>query len=139
MIEAPADVGVSPGAGAPDAGYLQTADSSGAPDGGYVQAVDSSGAPLCLSCQRPCGDGRFCGKACQEDFRVRSSQAYMRARVLETEQGVCQMCGLDGHQLFQRVRDAPAAQRKQILENTWLAQLSLKEVRFYRTLGPAPA
>ncbi|KAL2087898.1 hypothetical protein ACEWY4_016726 [Coilia grayii] len=100
----------------------------GAPDAEYLQAVDSSGTPLCLSCQRPCGDGRFCGQACEEDFRVRSSQSYMRARVLETEKGVCQMCGLDGHQLFHRVRDAPAAQRKQILENTWLAQLPLKEL-----------
>ncbi|XP_062383557.1 DNA annealing helicase and endonuclease ZRANB3 [Sardina pilchardus] len=117
--DATADASVSPGIGT-------------AGEAGYVQAVDSSGTPLCLSCQQPCGGGegagRFCGRACEEDFRVRSSQAYMRARVLETEQGVCQMCGLDGHQLFQRVRDAPAPQRKQMLENTWLAQLSLKEL-----------
>ncbi|XP_063068572.1 DNA annealing helicase and endonuclease ZRANB3 [Engraulis encrasicolus] len=115
-----------------------TSSPDAAPDTGFLQAVDASGTPLCLSCQRPCveddasasaaDDRRFCGRACEEDFRVRSSQSYMRARVLETEKGVCQQCGLDGHQLFQRVRDAPASQRKQILENTWLAQLPLKEL-----------
>ncbi|KAI1899764.1 hypothetical protein AGOR_G00065110 [Albula goreensis] len=100
---------------------------------GYLQAVDSEGKPLCLSCQQPCGEGgawdtRFCGRTCQEEFQVRTSQAYMRARVLETEQGVCQRCGLNAHQLFQRVRDAPAANRKEMLENTWLSQLSLKQL-----------
>uniref|UniRef100_A0AAY4CHV0 Zinc finger, RAN-binding domain containing 3 n=1 Tax=Denticeps clupeoides TaxID=299321 RepID=A0AAY4CHV0_9TELE len=100
---------------------------------GYVQALDSAGNPLCLSCQLPCHssgtwDARFCGQRCQEEFQVRSNQGYMRARVLETEQGVCQMCGLNGHQLYQRVRDAPAAHRKPLLENTWLAQLPLKQL-----------
>lgn len=65
---------------------------------------------------------------CQEEFQLRSSQMYMRSRVLEAEHGVCQHCGLHAHQLFVKVRDAPPSQRKEMLENTWLAQLSLKEV-----------
>ncbi|XP_036396711.1 DNA annealing helicase and endonuclease ZRANB3 [Megalops cyprinoides] len=97
-------------------------------EGGYLQAVDGGGNPLCLSCQRPCGDARFCGRECQEEFQVRSSQGYMRARVLEAEQGVCQHCGLHAHQLFQRVRDAPPGSRKELLESTWLSQLSLKQL-----------
>ncbi|KAG7467329.1 hypothetical protein MATL_G00152150 [Megalops atlanticus] len=104
------------------------ADASDSGEGGYLQAVDSEGTPLCLSCQKPCGDARFCGRECQEEFQVRSSQAYMRARVLEAEHGVCQHCGLHAHQLFQRVRDAPPASRKELLENTWLSQLSLKQL-----------
>ncbi|KAJ8255980.1 hypothetical protein COCON_G00198440 [Conger conger] len=104
-----------------------------APEAGYLQAVDSEGSPLCLQCQRPCGegsswDGRFCGRACQEEFQVRSSQAYMRMRVLETEHGVCQTCGLQAHQLFQSVRDAPPDCRKEMLENTWLSQLPLRQL-----------
>ncbi|XP_078147234.1 DNA annealing helicase and endonuclease ZRANB3 isoform X2 [Centroberyx gerrardi] len=103
-------------------------------ESGYLQAVDSQGVPLCLSCQQACSatggpwDTRFCSHKCQEEFQLRSSQSYMRSRVLEAEQGVCQHCGLHVHQLFLRVRDAPPAQRKEMLENTWLAQLSLKQL-----------
>ncbi len=43
--------------------------------------------------------GGFCSPACMEDFQLRSNQGYMHARVLETEQGVCQHCGLNAHQL----------------------------------------
>lgn len=59
---------------------------------------------------------------------MRSSQTYMRSQVLEAEQGVCQHCGLRAHDLFLKVRDAPPSQRKEMLEKTWLAQLSLKQV-----------
>ncbi|TNN40200.1 DNA annealing helicase and endonuclease ZRANB3 [Liparis tanakae] len=104
------------------------------PEGGYLQAVDSAGVPLCLSCQGPCSttggawDTRFCSHRCQEEFQLRSSQTYMRSRVMETEQGVCQQCGLHAHDLFLKVRDAPPPQRKDVLENTWLAQLPLKRL-----------
>ncbi|CAB1327527.1 unnamed protein product, partial [Coregonus sp. 'balchen'] len=103
-------------------------------EAGYLQAVDSEGRPLCLSCHKACGstggawDTRFCSQKCQEEFQLRSSQAYMRARVLQTEQGVCQSCGLQAHQLYLKVRDAPPTHRKEMLENTWLAQLSLKQL-----------
>lgn len=60
---------------------------------------------------------------------MRTSQTYMRSRVLEVEQGTCQHCGLRAHDLFLKVRDAPPSKRKEMLENTWLAQLSVKEVR----------
>uniref|UniRef100_A0A1A7WV27 Zinc finger, RAN-binding domain containing 3 n=1 Tax=Iconisemion striatum TaxID=60296 RepID=A0A1A7WV27_9TELE len=100
----------------------------------YLQAVDSHGVPLCLFCQEACPtsggawDTRFCSQRCQEEFQLRSSQTYMRSRVLEAEQGVCQHCGLNAHELFLKVRDAPPSQRKEMLENTWLAQLSLKQL-----------
>uniref|UniRef100_A0A8C2WRX6 Zinc finger, RAN-binding domain containing 3 n=1 Tax=Cyclopterus lumpus TaxID=8103 RepID=A0A8C2WRX6_CYCLU len=104
------------------------------PESGYLQAVDSAGVPLCLSCQGACSatggawDTRFCSHRCQEEFQLRSSQTYMRSRVLEAEQGVCQQCGLHAHDLFLKVRDAPPSHRKDMLENTWLAQLSLKRL-----------
>lgn len=60
---------------------------------------------------------------------MRTSQTYMRSRVLEVEKGICQHCGLHAHELFLKVRDTPPSKRKEMLENTWLAQLSLKEVR----------
>uniref|UniRef100_A0A672Y4G9 Zinc finger, RAN-binding domain containing 3 n=1 Tax=Sphaeramia orbicularis TaxID=375764 RepID=A0A672Y4G9_9TELE len=103
-------------------------------ESGYVQAVDSEGVPLCLSCQRACSttggawDTRFCSHRCQEEFQLRSSQTYMRSRVLEAEQGICQHCGLHAHDLFLKVRDAPPSQRKEMMENTWLSQLPLKKL-----------
>lgn len=112
---------------------------------GYLQAVDSAGTPLCLSCQKPSGEhrgwaGGFCSPACMEDFQLRSNQGYMRARVLETEQGVCQHCGLNAHQLYVQVRDAPHTHRKEMLDNTWLAQLPLKQVEHIsRILMPSSA
>ncbi|KAM7365395.1 hypothetical protein PAMP_016327 [Pampus punctatissimus] len=101
---------------------------------GYLQAVDSQGVPLCLSCQQACStsggawDTRFCSHRCQEEFQLRSSQTYMRSRVLEAEQGICQHCGLHAHDIFLKVRAAPPSQRKEILENTWLSQLSIKQL-----------
>ncbi|KAM3585176.1 uncharacterized protein V6R79_009542 [Siganus canaliculatus] len=108
--------------------------SSSSSESGFLQALDSDGVPLCLSCQQPCSttggawDTRFCSHRCQEEFQLRSSQSYMRSRVLEAEKGVCQHCGLLAHDLFLKVRDAPPSQRKEMLENTWLSQLSIKEL-----------
>ncbi|KAK9524045.1 hypothetical protein VZT92_017912 [Zoarces viviparus] len=103
-------------------------------ESGFLQAVDSEGVPLCLSCQQACSttggawDTRFCSHRCQEEFQLRSSQTYMRSRVLEAERGVCQHCGLHAHDLFLKVHDVPPSQRKDMLENSWLTQLSLKQL-----------
>ncbi|XP_059183821.1 DNA annealing helicase and endonuclease ZRANB3 [Centropristis striata] len=112
----------------------ETSEEQTSSESGFLQAVDSEGVPLCLSCQKACSatggawDTRFCSHRCQEEFQLRSSQSFMRSRVLEAEQGVCQHCGLHAHDLFLKVRDAPPPQRKDMLENTWLAQLSLKQL-----------
>ncbi|XP_077406643.1 DNA annealing helicase and endonuclease ZRANB3 isoform X2 [Vanacampus margaritifer] len=104
------------------------------PSPALLQAVDRQGVPLCLSCHQAClttggaWDTRFCSYTCQEEFQLRSSQTFMRSRVLEAEHGICQHCGLHAHELFVKVRDAPPSQRKEMLDNTWLAQLSLKQL-----------
>ncbi|MGH0139673.1 UNVERIFIED_CONTAM: hypothetical protein FKN15_069911 [Acipenser sinensis] len=101
---------------------------------GYLQALDAEGNPLCLCCQLPslqvntAWDTRFCSQRCQEEFLVRSSQSYMKAKVFETEHGVCQQCNLHAQELYQRIRDAPRVSRKEILENTWMSQLSLNQL-----------
>ncbi|KAM9328681.1 DNA annealing helicase and endonuclease ZRANB3 [Pholidichthys leucotaenia] len=112
----------------------QTLDEQPPSESGYLQAVDSSGVPLCLSCHLSCSntggawDTRFCSLRCQEEFQLRSSQTYMRSKVLEVERGICQHCGLHAHDLFLKVRNVPPSQRKEMLENTWLSQLSLREL-----------
>ncbi|OCT63361.1 DNA annealing helicase and endonuclease ZRANB3 [Xenopus laevis] len=106
---------------------------------GYLQAMDSEGKPLCIHCQGPCTqpsnqhlatawDTRFCTRKCQDDFFIRSNQSYMRAKVFETEHGVCQQCCLNVHELYLSVRDAPKGQRKTLLESTWMAQLPLAQL-----------
>ncbi|XP_055022930.1 DNA annealing helicase and endonuclease ZRANB3 [Boleophthalmus pectinirostris] len=123
----------SPGSDKCEEGPSKPVEDSPRREQGYVQALDSKGVPLCLSCQQPCSttggawDTRFCSHKCQEDFQLRSSQSFMRSRVLEVEQGVCQTCGLQAHQLYLKVRDAPPSQRKHLLHNTWLSQLPLSK------------
>ncbi|XP_029461238.1 DNA annealing helicase and endonuclease ZRANB3 isoform X2 [Rhinatrema bivittatum] len=106
---------------------------------GYVQAVDHEGKPLCLHCQQPTSqfikhnqsvawEILFCSHKCQEDFLIRSNQGYMRAKVFETEHGVCQLCGLNAQELYLFVRDAPKNQRKSLLQNTWMSQLPLDQL-----------
>uniref|UniRef100_UPI00398E8020 DNA annealing helicase and endonuclease ZRANB3 isoform X2 n=1 Tax=Pristiophorus japonicus TaxID=55135 RepID=UPI00398E8020 len=106
---------------------------------GYVQAVNKEGHPLCLGCQQPtiqvskhhestAWDTRYCSQKCQEDFLVRSNQSYMRSKVFEAERGICQQCDLNAHQLYLSVRDTPKNHRKELLENTWLSQLSLDQL-----------
>ncbi|NXL18006.1 ZRAB3 endonuclease, partial [Setophaga kirtlandii] len=104
---------------------------------GYLQALDRQGTPLCLSCQQPTAqpppgcpawDTRFCCHACQEDFSIRCSQAYLRAKVLQIEHGLCQACHNNAHELFLSVRDAPRSQRKQLLESSWMSHLPLGQL-----------
>ncbi|XP_018417313.1 PREDICTED: DNA annealing helicase and endonuclease ZRANB3 isoform X2 [Nanorana parkeri] len=104
---------------------------------GYLQVLDEAGNPLCVRCQEPCPraldstpawDSRFCSRKCHDDFLIRSSQSYMRAKVFETEHGVCQQCCLNAHELFLSVRDAPKGQRKTLLQSTWMAQLPLDQL-----------
>lgn len=109
------------------------------PPKGYLQALDSRGNPLCLSCQQPTAprqpggparawDTRFCSHACQEDFSIRSSQSYLRTKVLEIEHGVCQFCHQNAQELYLSVRDAPKSQQKKLLEGSWMSHLPLGQV-----------
>ncbi|KAJ7407414.1 DNA annealing helicase and endonuclease ZRANB3 [Willisornis vidua] len=104
---------------------------------GYLQALDSQGTPLCLSCQQPTAqpapggrawDTRFCSHACQEEFSIRSSQSYLRAKVFEVEHGVCQFCHQNAQELYLSVRDAPRSRRKELLESSWMSHLPLGQV-----------
>ncbi|XP_049629576.1 DNA annealing helicase and endonuclease ZRANB3 isoform X2 [Suncus etruscus] len=106
---------------------------------GYLQAVDNEGNPLCLRCQQPTcqtkqdckvntWDSRFCSLQCQEEFWIRSNNSYIRAKVFEIEHGVCQLCSLNAHELFLRLKDAPKSQRKNLLDMTWISKLPLEQL-----------
>nr|XP_045004567.1 DNA annealing helicase and endonuclease ZRANB3 isoform X2 [Jaculus jaculus] len=114
---------------------------------GYFQAVDNEGNPCCLYCQQPtchskpeektsAWESRFCSLKCQEEFWIRSNNSYLRARVFETEHGVCQLCSVNAQELFLRVRDAPKGQRKNLLDAAWTSKLPLKQLNeMIRTPG----
>ncbi|NXA13549.1 ZRAB3 endonuclease, partial [Sapayoa aenigma] len=116
------------------AGPGQAAAGGSSPSAGYLQALDGRGQPLCLSCQQPTAalpcawDTRFCSHACQEDFSIRSSQSFLRAKVFEVERGVCQSCHQNAQELYLSVRDAPRSQRKQLLESSWMSHLPLGQL-----------
>ncbi|XP_006169781.1 DNA annealing helicase and endonuclease ZRANB3 isoform X1 [Tupaia chinensis] len=106
---------------------------------GYLQAVNNEGNPLCLRCQQPtcqtkqedktnAWDSRFCSLKCQEEFWIRSNNGYLRAKVFETEHGVCQLCNVNAQELFLRLRDAPKSQRKNLLDPTWTSKLPLEQL-----------
>ncbi|XP_042639214.1 DNA annealing helicase and endonuclease ZRANB3 [Orycteropus afer afer] len=106
---------------------------------GYLQAVDSEGNPLCLRCQQPTcqtkqeykvntWDSRFCSLKCQEEFWIRSNNSYLRAKVFETERGVCQLCNFNAQELFLHLKDAPKSQRKDLLDITWTSKLPLEQL-----------
>uniref|UniRef100_A0A2K6M8K3 Zinc finger RANBP2-type containing 3 n=1 Tax=Rhinopithecus bieti TaxID=61621 RepID=A0A2K6M8K3_RHIBE len=106
---------------------------------GYLQAVDNEGNPLCLHCQQPtcqtkqackvnAWDSRFCSLKCQEEFWIRSNNSYLRAKVFETERGVCQLCNVNAQELFLHLRDAPKSQRKKLLDATWTSKLPLEQL-----------
>ncbi|XP_053452761.1 DNA annealing helicase and endonuclease ZRANB3 isoform X1 [Nycticebus coucang] len=106
---------------------------------GYLQAMDNEGNPLCLCCQQPscqtkkaykanAWDSRFCSLKCQEEFWIQSNNSYLRAKVFETERGVCQLCKLNAQELFLRMRDAPISQRKNLLDATWTTKLPLEQL-----------
>lgn len=106
---------------------------------GYLQAVDNEGNPLCLHCQQPtfqtkqeckanAWDSRFCSLKCQEEFWIRSNNSYVRAKVFETEHGVCQLCNVNAQELFLCLRDAPKSHRKNLLDAAWTSKLPLEQL-----------
>ncbi|TRY91983.1 hypothetical protein DNTS_013793 [Danionella cerebrum] len=118
---------------------------------GFVQAVDSTGTPLCLSCQKPSGEqhgwaGGFCTSACMEEFQLRSNLAFMRARVLEVEQGVDHIrpvyqgggqCLLDNLQTLcsvcHRMRTAQQAKERSQMRRTQAASKLASDItRFFK-------
>ncbi|KAL9962458.1 hypothetical protein ACROYT_G031562 [Oculina patagonica] len=101
-----------------------TGTSSTAPkDKTCYQAVRADGIPLCLFCKGPvdfvdkmkCSDwdARFCSYDCKKEYQVRVSGTAARRALFESERGICQLCQLDAHTLYQNitalnVRDRPA-------------------------------
>lgn len=78
--------------------------------GGWVQraelATGENGRALCRWCNLEVPRGRFtfCSDWCVEEWKLRSSAAHLRQRVLERDKGVCALCGLDCVAELRRVK-----------------------------------
>jgi HNH endonuclease len=63
----------------------------------------------------------YCSQECAEDGRLRRGGMYassrIRAQVFALEGGVCQLCGVDAHAFFLRVKSLPPSQRLSVLCN----------------------
>ena len=63
----------------------------------------------------------YCSQECAEEGRVRRggifAAASIRKQVFALEGGVCQLCGIDAHALYLRVKSLPPAQRLSVLCN----------------------
>lgn len=46
----------------------------------------------------------FCGSECANDFSIRSSGRMLRTELFQLERGVCQMCKLDCHKLYNSLK-----------------------------------
>lgn len=92
------------------------------------QAVRADGVPLCLFCNGPVNfvdklkctdwDARFCSYDCKKEHQVRVSGTAARRALFESERGICQLCFLDAHSLYQSVRVLNVRERPSFLAGT---------------------
>uniref|UniRef100_A0A8C4Q9K5 Zinc finger, RAN-binding domain containing 3 n=1 Tax=Eptatretus burgeri TaxID=7764 RepID=A0A8C4Q9K5_EPTBU len=88
-----------------------------------TQAADVSKGPATKAWHN-----RFCSEVCRQSFLLRANSSVVRKVVCETEYGVCQACGLDAQVLFRHVRDAPCTLRKQLLQQSPMMHLPVKQL-----------
>lgn len=93
----------------------------------YAQGWTVTGVPLCKLCQNPCLsknaeapeflEDLFCNLSCYEEYRLRTSNRYLRQELFEIEHGVCTNCQLDCHKLVQIIRPLSLLQRQKHVES----------------------
>jgi len=74
-------------------------------------------AVACAWCSGPRSDNEsaYCSRSCEEKDRVRCDNTFARKLVFAQEQGVCRVCGLDAHSLYERVVKMSPPERHQEL------------------------
>ncbi|XP_068653942.1 uncharacterized protein [Aristolochia californica] len=92
----------------------------------YLQAWSLKNEPLCKLCQSPCCgsvaktpqffEDLFCNLNCYEEYRIRTSQRYLREALFQIEFGVCTQCKLDCHKLVQYIRPLSIERRREHIE-----------------------
>ncbi|KAJ7978477.1 DNA annealing helicase and endonuclease ZRANB3 [Quillaja saponaria] len=99
---------------------------NGKKDKEYTQGWTLTDEPLCKLCQKPCMsdtaripeyfEDLFCNLACSEEYRLRTSNRFLRQELFEIEHGVCTSCQLDCHKLVEHIRPLSLATRREYIE-----------------------
>ncbi|GKU88872.1 hypothetical protein SLEP1_g3086 [Rubroshorea leprosula] len=92
----------------------------------YTQAWSLANEPLCKFCQKPCKGANaetpeyfedlFCDLECYEEYRLRTSNRFLRQELFQVEHGICTNCQLDCHQLVKNLKPLSLQRRLEYIK-----------------------
>ncbi|RHN66007.1 putative calcium/calmodulin-dependent protein kinase chromatin remodeling SNF2 family [Medicago truncatula] len=92
----------------------------------YTQGWSLKDEPLCKLCQKQCMGNNaktpeyfedlFCNLVCHQEYRMRTSNRFLRQELFQIEQGVCTNCQLDCHKLVVNTRPLSLERRRGYIE-----------------------
>ncbi|XP_061358893.1 uncharacterized protein LOC133303060 isoform X2 [Gastrolobium bilobum] len=92
----------------------------------YTQGWSLTDEPLCKLCQKQCMGNNaktpeffedlFCNLICFEEYRMRTSNRFLRQELFQIEQGVCTNCQLNCHKLVEHIRPLSLERRREYIE-----------------------
>ncbi|KAH1126757.1 hypothetical protein AAZX31_06G189900 [Glycine max] len=92
----------------------------------YTQGWSVTDEPLCKLCQKQClannaktpefFEDLFCNLVCYEEYRMRTSNRFLREELFKIEHGVCTNCQFDCHKLVEDIRPLSLERRREYIE-----------------------
>ncbi|KAM7475665.1 hypothetical protein LguiB_022908 [Lonicera macranthoides] len=92
----------------------------------YEQGWTLMDEPLCKLCQAPCLSSNakkpeffedlFCELRCYEEYRLRTSNRYLREGLFQIEHGICTSCQLNCHKLVEHIRPLSFEKRQEYIK-----------------------
>ena len=102
--------------------------------GGWVKPATlptgPGGKPLCRWCNTeiPARRRTFCSDACVHEWKLRTNPGYLREKVLERDNGICAICGINTATLRGEMRKLDYAARRLFLKEWGLKEGSRKSL-----------
>ncbi|KAI3717739.1 hypothetical protein L1987_69532 [Smallanthus sonchifolius] len=91
----------------------------------YLQGWTLTGQPLCKLCQKNCTkksatepeffEDLFCDLECYEEYRLRTSNRYLRKELAQIEHGICTNCHLDCRKLVKNIKPLLLEKRREFV------------------------
>ncbi|WVZ21261.1 hypothetical protein V8G54_008583 [Vigna mungo] len=92
----------------------------------YTQGWSVTDEPLCKLCQKQCMgknakrpeflEDLFCNLVCYEEYRLRTSNCFLREELFKIEHGLCTNCQLDCHKLVKDTRPLSLERRREYIQ-----------------------